>query len=178
VSEIFQSGWLPEGAARAPAGDAGETKRRSALLRRLRVLLYAGCAAFTLATWMLVTVQNPLALVGLGPGPSSVARAHLDALRRGELRAAYDLFSTEYRQQVSFEAYHKLVVTHQEMFETISVTFQMEEDSGNHAVLEGRITSADGEHYRARFTMVRVDGRWWIDDLRWGLDEDEPLVRT
>jgi hypothetical protein len=79
---------------------------------------------------------------------------------------------------VSFNVFHELVVTHREMFLVADATFQETEDSGDHAVLESSITASDGEHYRARFTMVRIDGRWWIDDLRWGLAEDDTLLRT
>lgn len=158
--------------------DPTESHRRTALLRRLRVLLFASTLAFALTAWMLVRVENPAALLGWGPGPSSVARAHLEALNRGELRAAYELFSTQYRQQVSFDAYHRLVITHRDMFLIADATFEETEDSGDRAVLEGSITASDGEHYRARFTMVRIDGRWWIDDLRWGLEEENTLIRA
>jgi len=162
----------------APEPDPHEAGRRAALLRRLRVLLYASTLAFALTTWMLVRVDNPAALVGLGPGPSSVARAHLDALNRGELRVAYELFSTQYRQQVPFDVYHELVITHREMFLIADATFEQTEDSGDRTVLESSITASDGEHYRARFTMVRIDGRWWIDDLRWGLEEEDSLIKA
>ena len=162
-----------------PAEPAPEEKRRrTALLRRLRVLLFAGTLAFALTTWMLVRVDNPASLLGWGPGPSTVAQAHLEALSRGELRAAYEFFSTHYRQQVSFDEYHQLVVTHREMFLIAEAKFQETEDSGDRAVLESSITASDGEHYRARFTMVRIDGRWWIDDLRWGLEEEDSLIKT
>lgn len=162
----------------APEPDPAEARRRMALLRRLRVLLFAGTLSFALTTWTLVRVENPAALLGWGPGPSSVARAHLEALNRGELRVAYELFSTQYRQQVSFDAYHQLVITHRDMFLIADATFEETEDSGDRAVLEGSITASDGEHYRARFTMVRIDGRWWIDDLRWGLEKESTLIRA
>jgi hypothetical protein len=162
----------------APEHDPEESRRRSALLRRLRVLLYAGTVAFALTTWMLVRVDNPAALLGWCPGPSTIARAHLQALNRGELRVAYEMFSAQYRQQVPFEAYHQLVVTHRSMFLIADATFQETEDSGNRAVLDSSITTSEGEHYRARFTMVRIDGRWWIDDLRWGLAAEDTLIKT
>lgn len=175
MDESFQTGsWTFP----APEPDPEEERRRTALLRRLRVLLFASTLAFALTTWMLVRVENPAALLGWGPGPSTIARAHLEALNRGELRAAYDLFSTQYRQQVPFNVYHQLVITHREMFLIADASFQETEDSGDRAVLESSITASDGEHYRARFTMVRIDGRWWIDDLRWGLDEEDSLIKA
>jgi hypothetical protein len=165
-----------------PAGfgetDAGEERRRSSMLRRLRVLLLASGLAFSLTTWVLVSVENPAALLGFGPGPSSVARAHLDALGRGDLRVAYGFFSAQYRQQVPFEAYHQLVTTHREMFRTAGVTFSARDGSGARTVLEGQVESADGERYRALFTMVRIRGQWWIDDLRWGLAESRSKLKA
>lgn len=155
--------------------DPDEPRRRR-LLRRLRVLLLAGGLAFALTTWLLVRVENPAALFGLGPGPASVARAHLNALNRGALREAYDLFSAQYRQQVSFEMYHALVVSHREMFRTEAIQLDTREAAGERAVLESHVVSADGEQYVARFTMVRLEGRWWIDDLRWALDDEEDKI--
>jgi hypothetical protein len=117
-------------------------------------------------------------MLGIRPGPSSVARAHLDALGRGDLRVAYGFFSAEYRKEVPFEAYHQLVTTHREMFRTAGVTFSARDASAARTVLEGQIESAGGERYRARFTMVRVNGQWFIDDLRWGLEERSTKQKT
>jgi hypothetical protein len=158
-------------------GQAAEAKGRRAMLRRLRVLLLASGLAFTLTTWVLVTVPNPAALLGLGPGPSSVARAHLDALSRGDLRVAYGFFSAQYRKEVPFRAYHQLVISHRAMFRTVTVTFNARAESGTRTVLEGAVESFDGERYRARFTMVRVEGLWFIDDLRWGTATSNPRIR-
>ena len=167
----------PFGGSESFAPDHAESPRRH-LLRRLRILLLTGGLAFALTTWMLVRFENPAAFFGFGPGPASVAREHLDAVRSGELRRAYGLFSASYRQRVPFEAYHRLVVTHRDMFRTESVQIQVKETAGNRTILLGQMVSADGEHYVAQFTMVRWEGRWWIDDLRWALAPDTNLIIT
>jgi hypothetical protein len=146
--------------------------RRRAVLRRLRVLLLLTLAGFTLITWMLVRAENPLAHFAFGPGPSLTVRRHLEALNRGELKTAYQLFSTSYREQVPFESYHQLVVTHWRMFHTQVTAFDQREAAAGRAVLDTHLVAADGERYLARFTMVRAEGRWWIDDLRWTTDSD------
>ena len=59
------------------------------------------------------------------------------------------------------------MVTHRRIFRLREFHFNRTEQSGGRAVLETRLVAADGERYVARFTLVRADGRWWIDDLRW-----------
>lgn len=154
----------------SPRREPREELARRTLLRRLLALLMGGGLAFVLTIWVLVRVENPASRWALGSGPSSVVRAHFAALNRGDLRTAYDLFSAHYREQIPFEAYHQLVATHREMFRTQAVEFRSTEVTEKRAVLETRLLAADGERYLARFTMVRLAGRWWIDDIRWGAE--------
>ncbi len=163
---------MPEDAAPgspSPAS-AGDAARRG-LRRRLLALLAAGGVAFVLTTWTLVRFENPLGSAGLGSSPMNVVKAHLEALNRGELHAAYAFFSPRYRQKVSFEAYHELVVTHWQMFHTRELRFSRDEESAERAILETRLLTEGGERYVARFTLVRAEGRWWIDDLRWRTEQ-------
>jgi len=152
---------------------AAERERRARMLRRLRVLLAAGSAAFALTIWLLVRVENPARLLPPGGEPARIVRIHLAALNRGELREAYALFSPHYREEVSFDAYHELIVTHRRMFRTRLLALSSRESSGDRAVLDTRLLAADGEHYVARFTLVRAGDRWWIDDLRWGSEAEQ-----
>ena len=158
----------PEPESPAAAREDARAADRRTLLRRLRVLLLTTGVAFALTTWMLVRVESPGGLLWFARGPAGVVRAHLQALNRGELRTAYECFSRHYRQQVPFEAYHQLVVSHRRMFRTREVAFAPREQSPERAVIETRMVAADGERYVARFTLVQVDGRWWIEDVRWG----------
>ena len=141
---------------------------RARLRRRLLALLAVGLMAFTLATWTLVRVVSPFEWLAGGSGAARVVRAQLEALSRGELRAAYDLFSPRYREQVPFEVFHELVVSHRRMFRIRELEFSEREQTHSRAVLEAQLVAADGERYRARYTLVRDNGRWWVDDLRWG----------
>lgn len=131
-------------------------------------LLAASGLAFTLTAWMLVHFDNPLGSMGSAGTPTSVVQAHLEALNRGDLHAAYDLFSQRYRQQVSFEAYHQLVSKHWRLFNIREFRVSRDDEWGGRAALETSILSVDGRRYLARFTLVHAEGRWWIDDLRWG----------
>ncbi len=159
----------PEG--ESPGSSEAHPPREAALRhfrRRLMALVAAGGATFALTTWLLVRFENPLARLGAGQSPAGVVKAQLEALNRGELGAAYELFSREYRRRVPFEAYHELVVTHRRLFRTREVRIASREETGERATLETHTLTESGERYVARFTLVRAEGRWWIDDLRWG----------
>jgi hypothetical protein len=161
-------------AAPPDPGEEREEARRRAMRRRLLVLLCGMCFAFAFTTWLLVRYENPLWLSRLASGPASVVRSQLEALNRGELQVAYDSFSPKYREQVPFEAFHQLVVTHRNMFHTRELRIGRDDESGGRADLETHLVTEGGKRYVARFTLVRLDGRWWIDDLHWG---DEPTQR-
>ncbi len=156
-----------------PQHEVEEAWRRS-LRRRLLILLCVMGVAFAVATWLLVRYENPLWFSRLSNGPASVVRAQLEALNRGDLRRAYDFFSPNYRKEVPFEAFHQLVVTHRNMFRTRELRIGRDDESGSRAVLETHLLAEGGKRYLARFTLVRLDGRWWVDELRWG---DEPAPR-
>lgn len=156
---------------------ADEDRARRRLLRRLKILLATGVTAFVLTTWMLVSVPNPAALFGVWGGePERVVQSYFEALNRGELRAAYGMFSARFRGEVTFEAYHALVVSHRRMFLTREFQVRDARGSGERTVLLTRLQTTDGEHYLAQFTLVRLDGRWWINDLRWAAEPAERHV--
>jgi hypothetical protein len=151
-------------------------RAREQSLRRLQRLLIFGTALFTLTIWLLVRLENPGKFSPFAPGPSLIVRQHLEALNRGQFREAYLLFSQHYRDAVSFELYHELVVTHAAMFRTHIVSVSHQESAGNRMVLDTRLLASDGERYVAHFTLVHMGNRWWIDDLRWGTDTDRRNV--
>jgi hypothetical protein len=156
-----------------------EDRARRRLLRRLKILLVTGVTAFVLTTWMLVSVPNPAALFGAwGNGPESLVQSYFEALNRGELRTAYGMFSTKFRGEVTFEAYHALVISHRRMFLTRQFQVRDARASAERTVLLTRLETTDGEHYLAQFTLVRLDGRWWIHDLRWAAEPAERQLIT
>ncbi len=166
-----QSEYFPAMDAGLPVYDPHREARR-ALLRRLRVLLVAGLAAFTLMVWVLVRVENPLERLGLVSGPRRVIRAHLAALSRGEARAAYEFFSSRYRQQIPLPAYEQMIATHREMFRTQLIEFRDQPGDAARTVLDTELVAANGRHYVVRFTIVHSAGRWWIDRVRWSQAPD------
>jgi len=133
--------------------------------RNLLWLLSLALAAFILTSWILVRVDGTFEV--FSAGPQEIVRAQLRALDRGQLRPAYDMFSARYRGQVSFDAWHELVVTHRGMFHANVVRTGTPAQSGPGVTLELYLRGADDRNYRARFTLIRTEGRWWIDDVHW-----------
>ncbi len=156
------------GAGPQPLTPGPRQAARRSLLRRLMALLAASTMAFALTTWVMVRFPDPFSPERMWARPGDVVTAHLDAVGRGELRAAYELFSPHYRDHLPFEAYHRLVANHRPMFTLREFRLTRSEEAGERALLETRVVSANGQQYLARFTLIRAEGRWWIDDLHWG----------
>ncbi|MBZ5662782.1 MAG: hypothetical protein LAO08_20470 [Acidobacteriia bacterium] len=157
--------------ARAADFPVDVVSRRRSFLNNLLLLLSLTLAAFILTAWILVRVDAPF-----GPfssGPQEIVRAQLQALDRGELRPAYDMFSTRYRGEVSFEVWHELIVTHWRMFHGEVLRSEQPAKSGPGVSLEIYLRGADDKDYRARFLLIRTDGRWWIDDVHWAVEPDQ-----
>lgn len=163
---------------RDPAGDARSAvaaykdaeSRRRGFRHNLFLLLSLALAAFILTSWILVRVDAPFGI--FSTGPQEIVRAQLRALDRGELRPAYDMFSPRYRGQVSFDTWHELFVSHWRMFHADVVRAETPAYSGPGVTLEIYLHGADDKDYRARFTLIRTDGRWWIDDVHWTQEPD------
>ena len=146
-------------------------RSRAFFLRRLMILLVVAVVGFTLTTWILVRNQSTIN-VGDSGDPARVVRTQLDAIARGDLRSAYALFSMQFRARVSFLAFHEIIAAHPAIFQAENVELNSQEKSTGRAILDARIESNDGEQFTARFTLVSIQGRWWIDDIRWRHDED------
>ncbi len=164
-----QSVTSEDGRAAVAAFEDAATRRRS-FRHNLFLLLWLTLAAFILTSWILVRVDAPFGL--FSTGPQEIVRAQLRALDRGELRPAYDMFSPRYRGQVSFDTWHELFVKHWRMFHADVVRAETPAISGPGVTLEIYLHGADDRDYRARFTLIRTDGRWWIDDVHWTQEPD------
>ncbi len=144
---------------------------RRSFRHNLSLLLGLTLAAFTLTSYILVRVDSPFGI--FSTGPQEIVRAQLRALDRGELRPAYDMFSARYRGQVSFDVWHQLIVTHRRMFHAEVLGSKVPANAGPGITLEIYLHGADDKDYRARFTLIRTDGRWWIDDVHWAEEPDQ-----
>jgi hypothetical protein len=106
--------------------------------------------------------------------PTDVARAQLVDLDHGRWRAAYDLFSPRYREQIPFETWRDMALTHSRMFHTREMSFGHDQEWNGGAALEAHLLAESGDRYLARFRLVYAEGRWWVDDLHWGREQPTP----
>lgn len=160
-----------EGGRTSIAAHEDAASRRRSLRHNLFLLFSLALSAFILTSWILVRVDAPFGI--FSSGPQEVVRAQLRALDRGELRPAYDMFSARYRGQVSFDTWHELFVRHWRMFHADVVRAETPAINSRGVTLEIYLHGADNRDYRARFTLIRTDGRWWIDDVHWTQEPDE-----
>jgi len=98
----------------------------------------------------------------------------LDALAQSEPQIAYGLFSPQYRAEVPFAAFQEIVRAHGGMFRAKTIAIEDIAKSYARDEMRVRIGSADGEHYVARYSTILIEGRWWIDAMRWSVDEAPP----
>jgi len=138
---------------------------RKRFLRRVQIILAAGLVSYSLAAWVLLRKSVEMHMGA--QDPVQVVRTEIGALGRGDLEAAYSQLSERYRQQVPFEAYHRLVVEHRRIFFARSYRVIASEKHGGQTFVVADIQSMGGESYTAHFTLVQSAGRWWIDDLHW-----------
>ena len=155
--------------AMVPGAEETDSRRRS-FRHNLFLLLSLALAAFVMTSWILVRVDSPFGM--FSTGPQDLVRAQLRALDRGELRPAYDMFSPRYRGQVPFETWHELCMRHWRMFHASVVRTETTSQFGPGATMEIFLHGSDDKDYRARFTLIHSDGRWWIDDVHWTEEAD------
>ena len=159
------------------ASGTEEASRKRNLRHNLLLLLSLTLSAFVLSAWILVRVDSPFGASSIGP--QEIVRAQLRAVDRGQFRPAYDMFSERYRQQVSFDVWRQLIVTHWRMFHGEVLHSGELAQIGPGVTLEIHLRGSDERQYRARFTLIRHSGRWWIDDVHWAEEADEQsTVRT
>ncbi len=106
-------------------------------------------------------------------GALRAARAQLEALNQDDVAGAYSFFSPGYRARVPLATFRRLVRSHREMFHTEEQEVSTQSQSEDRVLLDIHVTSDDDEDYVAHFTLVHVDGRWCVDNLRWAIDEDD-----
>ncbi|HMD33265.1 MAG TPA: DUF4864 domain-containing protein [Candidatus Acidoferrales bacterium] len=173
-----------------------ERSRRRALLRRLAGLMGTGTLAFTFTTWLLLRHEIRTPRPGLPaaasaragqaakePPPASdeaaeaaalrEARAQLEALNQDDISGAYGHFSARYRARVPLATFRKLVTAHRDMFHTEEQDVKTRSKTDERVVLDIHVSSDDDGDYVAQFTLVRLGGRWCVDDLRWAFDESD-----
>jgi hypothetical protein len=91
---------------------------------------------------------------------------------------AYAQLSERYRKAVPFANYNALVNSHRRMFLTREYRVTRHEVRNGQMQIDAQLVSVNGKHYLARFTLVELAGRWWIDDLHWREEAFEGMEHT
>jgi|ERR1017187_1183932 hypothetical protein len=151
---------------------------RHRFLRRLGWLLVAGFASFALVSWMLVRSTRMLEFGVRDSDPIAVVKLELGSLAHGDMQDAYAQLSERYRKEVPFANYNALVVSHRRMFLTREYRVTRHELHDGQMQIDAQLVSVNGKHYLARFTLVELGGRWWIDDLHWHEEAYERVEHT
>jgi hypothetical protein len=142
--------------------------------RRATILFATTFAAFSFTTWLLTRTQIAGNESHDASTPEGVIRMQLDALAQGQLQIAYAQFSPQYREEVPFAAFQQIATTHSQMFRANKIAIEEIAKNSQREELRVHITSADGQHYVARYATILIEGRWWIDAMRWRPDESPP----
>jgi hypothetical protein len=175
-AEPFPSEGLPQrDIFRAEAFAANDRQR---FLRRLGWLLVAGFASFALVSWMLVRSTHMLGIGVRDADPIAVVKLELGSLARGNMEDAYAQLSERYRKQVPFANYNALVISHRRMFLTREYRVTRHEVRDGQMQIDAQLVSVNGKHYLARFILVELAGRWWIDDLHWREEDFQRMEHT
>jgi hypothetical protein len=154
-----------------------ERERRRRWLVRLTVLMGGCCVAFGLTTLWLTRLATPFAIAEADSQATSLVRAHFAALERGDFRTAYEQLSSNYRERIPFEVFHEIVVAHWRLMQGQVVVIP-QSATPDRVVLEISFSGDDGSTLSAEFTLVHEASRWWIDNVRWGRERVEHLLRT
>jgi len=140
--------------------------------RRAAMFVAAVFTAIALGGWLLAIRGGWIASA---TGPEEIVRAQIQDIGNDRFRAAYELFSFRYRSNMSFDLWRDLVMSHRGMFRTRELRFGGDEgrDSRGRAVLEAHVVAESGTRYVAQFTLIHAQGRWWIDDIHWGVESED-----
>jgi hypothetical protein len=131
--------------------------------------------------WILMGCCGCLLLSAMGGGgffasiyfatqpPVEAVRAMLNDLKSGQTDAAYERLSQGYRSRLSREEFEFFVNLHPGLKDNKDSTFMKRSRENNRTKLDsGVLTSNSGLPEVVTFELVQEDGKWKIDDMRFG----------
>ncbi len=151
-----------------------EASRKNIFHRRVTALFASTFAAFSLTTWLLTRTNFS------GDAAHDVEHARRRSAaatrRAGAERAANCLraFFAAVSRRSSFAAFERMVSTHGGMFRATRLPIEDIAKSIPATKCACALAPADGQHYMAHYSTVLIEGRWWIDAMRWRGDEAPP----
>lgn len=151
--------------------------RQRIWLRRMLLLLVGSCVAFGLAALWFSRLSNSLSIRQADSEATQVVREHFAALERGDYRAAYEQFSPRYRRHISFPTFVEMVVGHWQMMKG-QATVVPQPATANRVIVRVDFAKTGNTSLTAKFTLVRKNGRWWIDNVDWERKQTPHMILT
>jgi len=95
----------------------------------------------------------------------AVVRAQLADLKAGNMDAAYDRFTSEYKGRVSREEFEVLVSRHTALRENSDSTFWKRSVQNSRGEISGVLTSTSGTKEAVTYRLEKEGGAWKISDI-------------
>lgn len=150
---------------------------RKRWLWRMTALLGTSCLAFAVAALWLSRLPSPASLQKADIQAEKVVRAHFAALDRGDYRAAYALFSQRLRHEMPFDQFHEIMENHLQLLQGKVIVYPARTSAGR-VVVDISFSGIQPMDLTAEFTLVRNNGHWLIDNMRWNLERMRPQHLT
>ena len=116
----------------------------------LRILILAALCLILVAVLGYVLSTT---LLDRWRGPGRLVETHIKAINSGDFRFAYTHFTSQYREQVSFQEFHSGFGNFVDQLPCRSLSLDRLEVSSRRAVVEGVLTGRDG-------AVVPIHNEW------------------
>jgi hypothetical protein len=124
----------------------------------------AGCCGCLLLGMLFAALAGGFAFHMTADAVAAV-RAQLADTKAGNLDAAYDRFSDEYKTRVSREEFEVLVSRHAGLRENSDSTFWKRSIENTRGEVSGVLTSTSGTREMVTYRLVKEGGVWKISDI-------------
>lgn len=99
--------------------------------------------------------------------PERIVEAHIEAIGNGDFHRAYHDFTVQYRNNVSFEAFHASFGEFVDQIPCRKINLDHVEENKGKAVVEGVLTGRDGAIFPVHYELIKEQGKWRITSFEW-----------
>jgi hypothetical protein len=127
----------------------------------------------------LICVAGLMALSWIqSQGAVALVRAQAEAIRDGNLESAYDMFSNDYRSSISLPMFRRWLRRQPTFSEIKDLRIWGRSAWRGAAILWGSFQDGLGRSYPVRYSLIRENGNWRIDDVQVRSENRETLPNT
>lgn len=99
-------------------------------------------------------------------GLARTANEQLEAIKAGNIDAAYSMTSSAFQKETSLDAFKSFVNTYPVLKSYKSVSFSERNMENGEGYLAGEIEDADGSKQKIEFKLIKEDDKWKILGIR------------